>query len=210
VKQFPEQVKAPATHDELMSLMARRDELQAQLRSLGNSRAELAQQINDLGSNAELRAEPMARLRIIDADIKRVDASLRAANRTIESAEASGLGVHEDTPAPTVIHGPDVPQPPSGFAFSFGQPPWQQRIGQTLATTVPITAATVVLLGAVLYWRISRSMRNQLNKILAAQSGRLDELQRSVDTVAVEVERVSENQRFVTKLVGEKESLPRA
>lgn len=210
MKQFPEQVKAPATHDELMALTARRDELQAQLRSLGNQRAELAQQIADIGVNAELRAEPMARLKLIDADIKRVDASLRAANRMIESAEASGVGSHEETPAPVVVHVPDVPSPPPGFEFSFGQPPWQQRLGQTLATTVPITAATVVLLGAVLYWRISRSMRNQLNRILAAQSGRLDELQRSVDTVAVEVERVSENQRFVTKLVGEKESLPRA
>ena len=67
-----------------------------------------------------------------------------------------------------------------------------------------MTVATVVLLGALLYWRISRSVKNQFSSLLAMQQSRLEEIQRSVDTVAVEIERVSENQRFVTKLVGER------
>ena len=41
------------------------------------------------------------------------------------------------------------------------------------------------------------------------QTGALIEMQRSLDSIAVEVERVSENQRYVTKLVGEKDKLPR-
>jgi hypothetical protein len=75
----------------------------------------------------------------------------------------------------------------------------------SLQTSGPIALATVVLLGATMYWWISRSVRNQLTKLVAMQSAKLEELQRSVDTVAVEVERVSENQRFVTKLVGDKQ-----
>lgn len=38
---------------------------------------------------------------------------------------------------------------------------------------------------------------------------RLDQLQQSVDTIAVEIERISEGQRFVTKMLGEKERLTR-
>ncbi|HEX6069772.1 MAG TPA: hypothetical protein VFZ18_08100, partial [Longimicrobiaceae bacterium] len=41
--------------------------------------------------------------------------------------------------------------------------------------------------------------------------GRLDQLQTAMDTMAVEVERISEGQRYVTKLMAEKDkaALPR-
>jgi hypothetical protein len=40
---------------------------------------------------------------------------------------------------------------------------------------------------------------------------RLEQLQTSMDAMALEVERISENQRYVTKLMGEKDrsALPR-
>jgi hypothetical protein len=211
VTQFPEQVSAPKNHIEFMALAARRSELQGQLRALGDRRSELATQISHFSSDAAVNAEPLARLKVIDADIKRVEATLRSANEQIEAAMAKGLGYEQSTPEPPgLIQDVGAPPPPTpDFHVSVDtDSPWQNRLGQTLATTVPITAATVILLGAVLYWRLSRSVRNQLNRILGAQSGRLDELQRSIDTVAVEVERVSENQRFVTKLVGEKSPGP--
>jgi hypothetical protein len=40
---------------------------------------------------------------------------------------------------------------------------------------------------------------------MAAQ--RLEQLQQSVDTIAIEVERISESQRFVTKLLSEQPAL---
>ena len=187
--------------------MERRDEIATQLRSLGETRAQLAQQISDIGGDAALRAAPVARLKDIDADISRLESSLRKANELIESAKARGLANEEYVPSPPALPMNMPPIPDYNINVSTDSP-WRERIGQTLATTLPITAGTVILLGALLYWRISRSMRNQLNRILASQSGRLEELQRSIDTVAVEVERVSENQRFVTKLVGDKSATP--
>jgi hypothetical protein len=38
---------------------------------------------------------------------------------------------------------------------------------------------------------------------------RLDRIERSVEAVAIEVERISEGQRFVTKLLAERETAPR-
>jgi hypothetical protein len=202
-----QQISAPSNVQELKSLMERRDEIATQLRSLGETRAQLAQQISDIGGDAALRAAPVARLKDIDADISRLESSLRKATELIESAKARGLANEEYVPSPPTLPMNMPPTPDYNINVST-DPPWL-RAGQSLATTLPITAGTVILLGVLLYWRISRSMRNQLNRILASQSGRLEELQRSIDTVAVEVERVSENQRFVTKLVGDKPATSR-
>jgi len=203
--QSSQAITAPRTHEDLMSLIARRDELQMQLQSLSDSRAHLAQQITDIGSsNPAVVQEPVARLKAMDAEIKRVDASLRSANEMIEGAKAKGLWNDQTIPGPAIVN---IPPPPSIPDYNINvstDSPWQERLGQMLTTTLPITAGAVILLGAFLYWRISRSMRNQLAQMLASQSVRLEELQRSIDTVAVEVERVTENQRFVTKLVGDK------
>jgi hypothetical protein len=192
----------------------RRDELNDQLETLTERRAELASHLSRLGSDAELRAEPLARLRALDGQIKAMEADIVRSDKLI--AEAMGKGVGNEARAAEAPDGPGVihiPPIPDIRGIDIGYAPgmsgithetWQDRLGPTLATTVPITLATVVLLGALMYWRISRSMRNQLAKIMATQSSRLEEIQRSVDTVALEMERVSENQRFVTKLVGEK------
>ena len=191
-----QQPSAPKTPNELAAMIERRDELQNQLEQLNENREDLAQQIERLGSTSELRQGPMARLRATDDEINRVTADIAKSNELIAAAKARGITADDATPE--VIRIP---------TFEFGTqtpPPWRERVLDSIETTGPIAFATVVLLGTVMYWWISRSVRGQLTKLIAMQSARLEELQRSVDTVAVEVERVSENQRYVTKLVGDK------
>lgn len=202
--QTPRPIVAPKTEAELDALTERRDELREQLQALNNQRSDLAYQIARIGSDEALRAGPMSRLRATDQRIAQTEADLAASDEAIASAKARGVG-NEESDA-QVIHIPEfsrLPRMPGGWATT--EPvTWRDRFMDSLETTAPITVATVVLLGALLYWRISRTMKNQFNNLLAMQQSKLEELQRSVDTVAVEVERVSENQRFVTKLVGEK------
>ena len=205
-----QQISAPKSHEELMSLIARRDELQTQLQNLMDRRPSLTNEVLRSGNNP-VREGPLQMLKALDADIKRVDGSLRTANEYIEAAKASGLGSESDGSVVKILTDvgaplPAIPTPPP-FIWQTEQP-WQARLGQMASTTLPITLATVVLGGVLLYWRVSRSMRKQLTQLMSVQSGRLEELQRSIDTVAVEVERVSENQRFVTKLVGDKPAVP--
>lgn len=198
-----QRIAAPKTPNELAALIERRDELQDQLEHLSESRAELANQIERLGSSPELRAGPMARLLEADRDIARMSAELKTSNELITAAKASGIS--DDAADPGVVRVPRIDFGNFG-GFGAAAPPrsWEDRLVDSLGTTLPITGATVILLGAFLYWRISRTMKAQFSQLLSAQNGRLEELQRSIDTVAVEVERVSENQRFVTKMVGEK------
>ena len=197
-------IAAPRNGAELDALTEKRDELREQLNSLNHQRSELADQIGRLGPDPALRDGPIARLRAIDQRIAQVESDLSASDETIAAAKAGGVGNEEG--GPTVVRIPDIRvNTPDPFVWRGGQQAaWQEGFAENAHIIIPASFASLVLLGAVLYWRISRSMKNQLNKLLSMQQARLDEIQRSVDTVAVEMERVSENQRFVTKLVGEK------
>ena len=61
----------------------------------------------------------------------------------------------------------------------------------------------VVLLGVLFYRWVSRHARARFSRGGAEDSRRADQLQNSVDTIAVEVERISEGQRYVTKALNE-------
>lgn len=55
-------------------------------------------------------------------------------------------------------------------------------------------------------WARRLESKNATAVPLAAVEERLDRIERSVESIAVEVERVSEGQRFVTKLLAERSS----
>ena len=60
------------------------------------------------------------------------------------------------------------------------------------------------LLLAFLLWRgLRRRVSASFARLAPEDSNRIDQLQRSVDVMAVEVERISEGQRYVAKLMGE-------
>ena len=198
------QIQTPKSSSELNRAVARRDELRSQLESASEQRSNIAAQLDRTGSDPVLRNPLLDRLKAADARIAQLEKDVQSSDNAIAKAKSEGVGGDQGTsiyfPAPPAM--PDIPPQ----IWTMGGTPWRERVLNSLEITAPITIATVVLLGALLYWRISRSMRNQFTRMLAMQQSRLDEIQRSVDTVAVEMERVSENQRFVTKLVGEKAS----
>jgi hypothetical protein len=213
-RQSGQSISAPQTGVELGRLIERRDELREQLESMNHQRAQLADQVGQLGSEPGLRAGPEARLKALDARLVQTESEIERSNELIAAARARGIEAEERGPSihfiPPIPPIAEMPQMP-GFA-GFGteaRHPWQDGFRDALNGGLLITLSSLVLLGVFLYWRISRSIRQQLARLAAAQSGRLEEIQRSLDTVAVEVERVSENQRFVTKLVGERPAGPR-
>ena len=68
------------------------------------------------------------------------------------------------------------------------------------------TAAHVglTLLGAYLVWRLARRARRQDPPTLQSTEERLEQLQQSMDAVALEVERIGEVQRYNAKLQAER------
>jgi hypothetical protein len=186
------QIQAPKTHSELMTLFARREELKGQMGSLNERGQLLRMQLMNDGTNPAAQA----RLAATDKRVAQLEGDIDRLNEVI----AASMGLE---------HGGNAPEPaaPPADRYTSSASDWGEGMLGAIQYTAPITLASVVLLGVLLYWRISRSLKNQLTKVLAMQQSRLEEIQRSVDTVAVEIERVSENQRYVTKLVGEKEKV---
>jgi hypothetical protein len=79
-----------------------------------------------------------------------------------------------------------------------------------IAMGEPMHAATHAVLltlglGAYLTWRVARAPR--ANATPQIDDARLEYLQRSVDAIALEVERIGEAQRFHEKLRGEQEQI---
>ena len=206
IPQFPGQARTgvPTTTQELAALIAKRDELNGQLESMTQQRSELAHDIERTGSDPAVRAAPLARLKALDDRIAATEKEVVNANAQIAAAKENGVSTGEFIGFPAPPATPDVPPPP----FTFTEQTWGERFLNGMETTAPVAVGSVLLLGAVMYWWISRTVRGQLTRMIAMQSARLEELQRSVDTVAVEMERVSENQRYVSKMVGDKTHAP--
>ena len=67
--------------------------------------------------------------------------------------------------------------------------------------------ASLCAIGVVTVRALIHSTRKQ-PRSLPADDGRIEQLQQSVDAIAVEIERIAEAQRFTTKLLSERDQSP--
>jgi len=74
-----------------------------------------------------------------------------------------------------------------GYAVALGEQPHA------------MTHAVLLIVGGFWAWRLA-STAEQRPSLNAASDERLEQLQQSVDAIALEVERISEGQRFLMKL----------
>jgi hypothetical protein len=72
---------------------------------------------------------------------------------------------------------------------------------------IPITgiiAATLMVIGLPLVRAYARRMEHEPPSMSPELAARLAQMQQAIDAIAVEVERISEGQRFTTKLLAER------
>jgi hypothetical protein len=185
----------PSTRAELEALAGRRGELQAQIAQLRDNREQLTDAINDMGDSPG-RAAMQLRVREVDERILRLDRELDGVNDVIAAT-------------PMVVRGQVVTTAPPR------RDPIEEAFARNLVPLAGMFSTFLLLpLGiafARLLWKRGTAVaeRPALNE--QAVFARLEQLQTSMDTMALEVERISENQRYVTKLMGEKDraALPR-
>lgn len=82
-------------------------------------------------------------------------------------------------------------------------------ISFAVSMTVIVSSITVlvgVYVGAK--WAIAASKRHERGSATLAD-GRLEQIQQSIDSIAIEVERITEAQRFTAKLMAERAEEPR-
>ena len=73
-----------------------------------------------------------------------------------------------------------------------------------LMTVVAFAGSTVLVLARAVARRIE-GKGNALAAIPPDTQARMERMERTLESVAIEVERISENQRFLTKLLAERE-----
>jgi hypothetical protein len=177
-------IAVPRTRADLDALVQLRSELRDQLSSLNSRRTEMIAQQRVGGERVAAQAAP--RIAALDERATQLEDRIRSADDAITAGIAQGLAVGGGE---RVI---SIPPPPG------------RRQTAELDRILALNGMGFILLGAFMWLIVRRRLRGSPAPALADQSRRLDQLQQAVDTMAVEVERISESQRYVAKLLTER------
>jgi cell division protein FtsB len=186
-------------------LQSQRSELQSQQGQLSARRSELFAQLHIAPEPQKRSLE--TRLEEIDARSARLDRQIESLNDQISEAMAAtttgggrGIGVGQGPGARTitipniVVPGVDVQR------GRFG--PTGSNDFQALVIGSLVGEAVLFALIGVVAWRYGmKRMREQFERLFMAQSQQMNQLQQAVDVIGVEVERISEGQRYVAKVL---------
>lgn len=170
------------TARELAGLRQQRDELVEQLNGTHARRSELVgeMQSTDPGARGLLQQQMVE----LDRRVLQMEMDVTNLDHRIATAP-SRLGVETGQLRGFVLLGPDGPSPNAAPAL-----------------LLLITLLQVVLL---LRSRVRRTPERQGDATTREATARLARMEQAVDAIAVEVERVSEGQRFVTRLLSEQQ-----
>lgn len=174
-------VTAPLTARDVAAIKVRREELSDQLTSASGRRSRLMSQLNAT-NNETARRGIEERIAVLDKRMVQLETDIATTGTLLTSAPAGLLATTESSP---VIAG-----------LGSGQ-----ITGVSIVFTVVVLAPLAV--GAArMMWK--RSNQPPLPPAVFTETAqRLERLEQSVDTIAVEIERISEGQRFVTRLLTE-------
>jgi hypothetical protein len=193
--------QGPQTRADLDALVAQRQELRDQARDLSRRRNQLDEQqhvTSDPGAKQALQA----RMRDIDVRSARIESDLLRLDERIADAIARGVNVDQ----------PQQPQQPQAIISippinipEFGPP---RGVDPDLLVGALVgEALAFVMVGVVIFQLGWKRIRAQLRRDTGDQSARLEKLQQAIDVIGVEVERISEGQRYVAKVVGDGHAL---
>jgi hypothetical protein len=165
----------------LAAARAAREELGNQLERLEERRQELSQELRRSDEGVD-RDGVQRRISAMDQRIVELEKQIQAADDAVAKAAA--------IPGAAV----EVPEPPP--------PPDPNAMTEQIAIVTTVFTVFVlfplVLAYARRLWRRGAVAVAELPKVLADRLTRLDQ---AVDTIAIEVERISEGQRFLTKVM---------
>lgn len=177
----------PQTRAEVQALRAQRSELSSQLTSAARRRSELAEEL--AGATPVERAGLEARISQLDQRILDIEAEIGRTGQLIAQSPGELLTSRSVQP-----QGPGRPD----------------MTAVSVVFTIFVLAPIAIAAARLLWKRANAPIQPAIDRETA---DRLRRLEGGVDAIAIEVERISEGQRFVTKLMAEREqqkiALPR-
>jgi hypothetical protein len=168
----------PATAQEVRALKAQRSELSDQLNSATGRRREIARQLQSATGADKAGLEQ--RLGVLDARISRLETSIDEVGQQLASAPVALVASTE----------------PAG---SF-RPTTSMNAVPILIVFTIFVLCPVAVAWARAIWKRSSQPRPVADRDTV---GRLERMEQAMDAIAIEIERVSEGQRFVTRLLAE-------
>jgi hypothetical protein len=173
---------APMTAQEIAALKARRSMLSDQLQSADGRRKELSRLLQSATGADKAGLEQ--RIGVLDARLARLETDIDETGKLLASAPAALASTQEPT-------------------FGFG--PTSRNKMEDVIPIVSILSVFVLFPIAI---SIARNIwrRGSLPKAAAPDresTQRLERMEQAMDAIAIEIERVSEGQRFVTRLLSE-------
>lgn len=182
VQVTPAQLSANNPEALYKATVAARSELRNQLENLEGKRNELGRQLRDNRISGADKVGAETRIAEMDKRISDVEKQIATADQAVAKAAGVQGAVVEQPPPPYVNNGP----PPEVFVITglF-----------IVAVLLPISLAFAR--------RIWRRGKDAVLSLPPDLSDRLNRLDQAVDSIAVEVERIGEGQRFVTRVLSE-------
>ena len=178
----PQTFTLPQSPDEVEALLEQRRELAGQLTNVSERRSNLASELAQTHDPAA-RTGLESRLALLDRRILQIETDLATTGRQISSAPAELVALAEA-------------RQDSGD----GQD-WEEGFF-TGGFSALVLAVAVMFIGRRLWRR--RAARAPAR--VGSDANRLERLEHGMDAIALEIERISEGQRFVTKLLSESQS----
>jgi hypothetical protein len=178
-------IAVPKTQAEVDALVRRRIELSDQLGNVTDRRQQLVNQIRS-APDGVARTGLEDRVKVLDQRLLQLEADLSSTGAQLASSPADLVRWSEERS----VSRPGNDDFEEGFAAG--------------------TFSLLFLFAVIGGWRRFRRKRRpktQQNQIAGESDGRLERLERGMEAIAIEIERVSEGQRFVTKLLAESPAL---
>jgi len=174
----PQTLQVPSTVEQVANLQAQREELAGQLSNVSSRRSELVAEIQATPEGPS-RTGLEARLKVLDQRILQIESDLATTGRQISSAPAHLVSFSQAASS-------------NGGDFEEGL-----MIGGSFVFFV-LGAAFLL---ARRRWKKRRHTKPDSQT--EGDSARLERLEHGMEAIAIEIERVSEGQRFVTRLLSE-------
>jgi hypothetical protein len=175
---------SPQTPEDVQALRIRLQDLRRELQDAAERRNSVAGNLRS--ADIDARAGYQARLKVLDERIITIENEITATGRQLSNAPTAALvgGTQAPPPLPPSSNLPDEAVPIVAILSVF--------------VFLPLTITLCRYI-----WKRSTTPNRAAMPDHATQQ-RLEHLQQAVDTIAIEVERISENQRFVTRLLSER------
>ena len=175
-------LQIPKSHDEMMGLLAQRRQLTEQLDQATERRNDLMEKIQ--GAPESAKPGLQSELNVLNDRIVQLESNLNVIGQEIAGA------------SPDLISMAEEPRSNPGDAFDEGM-----AAGAAAGAGSVLVIMTALIFFLRRLWR--RRARTAPPTLHAADSERLQRLEHGMDAMAIEIERISEGQRYVTKLLSE-------